>query len=67
MELKWKRLPFFKIETTTPKGLHIVIGKDKGSMDLRTFYYIQIDDEIVEHGFTRQKDAKEYVIAKYDI
>lgn len=67
MQLKWKRLPFFRIETITPKGLKVVIGKDSGSMDLNTYYYIEIDDEIVEHGFVRQKEAKEHLIKYYDL
>ena len=67
MKLKWKLESFFRRSAISPNGLHITIGKDSGSMGINTYYYIEIDDEVVEHGFTRLKDAKEYLINNYEL
>lgn len=40
----------------------IIIGKDFGSMGRsKPLYYIEINNEVIQHGFDTQKEAKKYL------
>lgn len=61
--MKYTRLNGFKIQTTFNKT-NIIIGKDRGSRDVKTFYYIEVNGTVIQHGFGTQRDAKKYVADK---
>jgi hypothetical protein len=63
-QINWHRLEFFRIHTIF-NNKEVIIGKDRGSMDLHTFYYLEIGGKVVQHGFGTQKEAKKFFIKKY--
>jgi hypothetical protein len=58
--MKYTRLPNFKVQTSINDST-IIIGKDKGMMSNKTYYYIEVNSKVIQHGFKSQKEAKQYV------
>ena len=64
--MKFKRINSFEI--ALKYNVNVIIGKDFGSMGRsKPFFYVMINDKIVQHGFSSQKEAKEYLAEKYTI
>lgn len=59
--MKWTRLPFFRLQLSMPKGVFIV-GKDSGNHGVSTYYYIELDGKVIDHGYDTQREAKKAVI-----
>jgi hypothetical protein len=58
--MKWKRLKYFRIELTNGNDTFI-IGKDYGTLGNTAYYYIELNGKVIDHGNTRQRDAKRKV------
>lgn len=44
------------------KGSRYVIGKDRGTFDSVTYYFIEKDGKVIDHGNIRLKNAKNKLI-----
>jgi hypothetical protein len=61
--MKYTREQGFKIKTIVNNN-EIIIGRDRGSRDVKTFYYVEINGKIIQHWFGTQKDAKKHLVDK---
>lgn len=64
--MKFKRLNSFQI--ALKYNQNVIIGKDYGSMGRsKPLFYLEINGQVVQHGFGSQNEAKEYLAKKYVI
>ena len=64
--MKFKRLNSFQIALKYNRN--VIIGKDFGSMGRsKPLFYLEIDGQVIQHGFTSQNEAKEYLAKNYVI
>lgn len=61
-KIKYTKVSFYFIHALV-NDKSIRIGKDFGSMGRsKPFYFVEIDGEIIQHGFSTQKEAKQFVL-----
>jgi hypothetical protein len=61
-KIKYNRVSFYYIHALI-NDKSIRIGKDFGSMQRsKPLYFVEIDGEIIQHGFSSQKEAKIFVL-----
>jgi hypothetical protein len=61
-KIKYNRVSFYFIHALIGDK-SIRIGKDFGSMGRsKPLYFVELNGEILQHGFDTQKEAKYYVI-----
>jgi hypothetical protein len=63
-KIKYNRVSFYFIHALIDDK-SIRIGKDFGNMGRsKPLYFVELNGEILEHGFTTQKEAKNYVLSQ---
>ena len=60
--MKFTRITNNQIQMKESGDATIIIGKDFGSHGRsKPVYYVEINNVVVQHGFSTQKEAKEYL------
>lgn len=60
--MKFVRINNHQIQMLNVGESTIIIGKDYGSHGRsKPFYYVEINNKVIMHGFDTQKEAKQYL------